>query len=87
MEVLSAIIVAMSILILAVVINTLGKHFDGIAQMFFAIQAMQLRVELEELEWEVPEWLKSMWDEDEPLPMEPPTELKLVKTSKDKQEE
>ena len=79
-------LVGMCILVLAAVIGSLGKHFDGIASMFFAVSTMQLRVELDELEYECPKWLKNMDYEEEPLNAGPPTALRLVKTSKDKQE-
>ena len=64
-----------------------ADHFDGVANMFFAVSTMQLRVELDELGYECPEWLKIMDDEEQPLDMPQPTELRLVKLEKDKQGE
>jgi hypothetical protein len=80
-------IVAIAVLILAAVLYNLGKHFDGVANMFFAVTTMQLRLELDECGYEVPSWLKIMDDEEQPLEMPPPTELRLVKLEKDKKEE
>jgi hypothetical protein len=79
--------VAISILILAAVIGGVGRHFDGIANMFFAVSTMQLQLQLDECGYEVPDWLKIMDDDEEPLDMPPPTDLKLVKLAKDKKGE
>ena len=84
---IGSILVSASVLILAVVIGAVGKHFDDIANMFFAVTTMQLRLELDECGYEVPDWLKMDDDDDEPLEMPPPTDLKLVKLAKDKKEE
>jgi hypothetical protein len=84
---IGSILVSISIGTLAAVIGGLGKHFDGVANMFFAVATMQLRVELDELGYEVPDWLKIMDDEEEPLDVGPPTELRLVKLAKDKKED
>ena len=84
---IGSILVSASIIILAVVIGAVGKHFDGVANMFFAVTTMQLRLELDESGYECPDWLKIMDDDDEPLEMTPPTDLKLVKLAKDKKKE
>ena len=80
-------LIALSICILAAVIGGLGRHFDGVANMFFAIATMQLRLELDECGYECPDWLKIMDDEEEPLDSTPPTDLRLVKLAKDKKED
>lgn len=84
---IGSILVSVSIIILGCVIDRMGRHFDGIANMFFAVTTMQLRLELDECGYECPEWLKTMDDDDEPLDLPPPTELKLVKLAKDNIEE
>lgn len=84
---IGSILVSASIFFLAVVIGAVGRHFDGVANMFFAVTTMQLRLELDACEYECPDWLKIMDDDEEPLDMPPPTALKLVKLSKDKKEE
>jgi hypothetical protein len=80
-------LVAMSIVFLAVCLWKIGDHFAGVANMFFAVSTMQLRIELDELGYECPEWLKIMDDDEQPLDMPQPTELRLVKITKDKNEE
>lgn len=80
-------LIGLSILILAAVLGGMGRHFDGIANMFFAISTMQLRLELEEYGYECPDWLKIMDEEEQPLDADPPTVLSLVKRREDKQEE
>lgn len=80
-------LIAVSVLILAAVVGGAVRHFDGVANMFFAVSTMQLRVELDELGYECPDWLMIMEDEEEPLEAGRPTELRLVKLEKDKQEE
>lgn len=80
-------LVAVSILILAAVIGGLGRHFDGVANMFFAVATMQLQLQLDECGYECPDWLRVMDDEEEPLDVGPPTQLRLVKLAKDKKED
>jgi hypothetical protein len=84
---IGSILVSLSILILAAVIGGMSKHFDGVANMFFAVKTMQLRLELDECGYECPDWLKIMDEEEEPLDVPPPTDLRLVKLAKDKVEE
>jgi hypothetical protein len=83
---IGSILVSVSVLVLAGVLFSVGRHFDGVANMFFAVTTMQLRLELDECGYECPNWLKIMDDDDEPLEMPPPTDLKLVKLEKDKKE-
>lgn len=85
--IIGSILVSVSILILALVIYKAADHFDGVANLFFAIATMQLRLELDECGYEVPSWLKVMDEEEEPLAVSPPTDLRLVKLAKDKIEE
>jgi hypothetical protein len=80
-------LVAISILILAAVIGGVGRHLDGVAHMFFAVSTMQLQIQLDECGYECPDWLKAIDDDEEPLDMPPPTDLKLVKLAKDKKGE
>ena len=84
---IGSILVSASVLVLAVVIGAVGRHFDGVANMFFAVMTMQLRLIAEQYEYEGPNWLKMDDDEDQLLDMPPPTELRLVKITKDKKEE
>lgn len=84
---LSAILVSGSIIYLARVIVAGIEHFDGVANLFFAVSSMQLRVELDELGYECPEWLRDDFDDDEEVTMPTPGNLRLVKLEKDKSEE
>lgn len=88
---IGSILVSTSVLILAVIIGAVGKYFDGVVHMFFAVTTMSLRLELDQGGYECPDWLKNMEDDieddDETLEMTPPTDLKLVKLEKDKKEE
>lgn len=85
--IIGSIIVAISIISVGVLFSKVADHFDGVANLFFAVQITQLRIEIDELGYECPEWIRVLDDEDQPLDMPPPTELRLVKLEKDKKEE
>lgn len=85
--ILGSIIVSVWLCVLIVVIHRTADHFSGVANLFFAVQITQLRLELDDAGYECPEWIKVLDEEEQPLDMPPPTKLRLVKIEKDKQEE
>jgi hypothetical protein len=70
---------------LAESIYSLSNRFDEIANMFFAIHVTQFRMELYELGYECPDWLKTMDEKDDSPEVPPPMNLRLVKLKKDTQ--
>ena len=82
--ILGSTIVSISLCMLIVVINKTANHASGVANLFFAVHITQLRLELDELGYECPEWIKVLDEEEQPLDVPPPTELRLVKIEKDK---
>ena len=81
---IGAILVAIPIFCLCAILYKAFNRFEGIANMFFATQTMQLQIELDEYGYECPEWLKTIDEEEQPLEAETPTVLSLVKIREDK---
>lgn len=84
--IIASLVMAIPLCVLIVVIWKIANHFDGVANMYFAVTTMRLRLELDECGYEIPDWLK-IDDDDEALEMPPPTDLKLIKLEKNKKEE
>lgn len=85
--ILGSIIIAISLCALVVVISKTADDASRVANLFFAVQITQLRLEMDELGYECPDWIKVLDAEEQPLDMPPPTELTLVKREKDKKKE
>ncbi len=85
--IVGSIIVFFSLCMLVVVVSKTADRASDVANLFFAVQITQLRMELDELGYECPAWIKVLDKEEQPLDMAPPTELRLLKTEKDKKKE
>lgn len=85
--ILGSIIIAISLCALVVVISKTADNASRVANLFFAVHITQLRLEMDELGYECPEWIKVLDEEEQPLDIPPPTELRLLKIDKDKKEE
>jgi hypothetical protein len=67
-----------------------SEDFEGRFHMCFALASMQVTMQLEDHEQPVPEWLKSIFEDDGEEDQEeetPPRKLTLVKRRKDYPEE
>ena len=87
--IIASLVVAIPICVLIVLLYKIAQHFDGVQHMWFAVASMTLRLELDQCDYECPNWLKDIEydiedDDDDETELPPPTGLKLVKLEKDK---